>query len=129
MVKGIKGGHWMTGFIRCMFILLFISGSTALASDNSSVLVEISTRKMTPGEQFELRLTVTYDDGIEAVFNPRQQAWADLEFIDYQMIEPHWQQNHWVSVYLIQVAAPLAGSYQLPPLPISFYQGCGSLEY
>ena len=122
MAKGIYFERTPTRLLQGIGILFALLCTAVRGSDNSSVQIEPSTREMTPGQQFELHLTVTHNDGIEAVFNPSQQPWKDLEFIDYGMTGPRWQQNQWVSTYTLQVAASVAGHYKLPALRVSFYQ-------
>ena len=108
--------------IQCLLIIIILGLPAVRAADNASVVIEASTQEMTPGQQFELRLTVTHDEGVEAVFNPRRQSWGKLEFIDYRIVEPRWQQGQWVSVYILRVATTVAGSDQLPKLRVSFYR-------
>ena len=119
MVKGFN----INGLQQTMALVLLLFCAVVHSNENASVAVRASTLEMTPGQQFELQLTVAHDEDIEAVFNPRQQNWNELEFIDYSVTKPRWQQHQWLSTYTLQVAVSVAGEYQLSALKVSFYRG------
>ena len=108
----------------CLSALLSALWPTAgWADESSSIRVKASSNELTPGQQFEIRLTAVYDDGVEMTFNPGQQSWLSAELLNYEVSETLWQENQWVTIYVLQVAAPLAGDYQLPALKVNFYRG------
>lgn len=92
------------------------------AANNASLLLRTGTLEVTPGQLMTVDLDVMYDDGVEVIFNPRQQHWGAIQLQEYVAEEPRWQQGQWQIIYTLKLIAPKPGEYQFPALQIHFYR-------
>ena len=89
--------------------------------EHSVVELIVTPTTLTPGQQLNLLLKVSYAEQVEIVFNARQVDWQAFTLLNSHDASPQWFDNHWQKQYNISLSVPVAGEYQLPLLTIHSY--------
>ncbi len=97
-------------------------GEVSINSLELSIVELILTpTTLTPGQQLNTVLEVSYADNVEIIFNAQQVDWQDFTLLSSTDGSPQWIDNHWQKQYHISLSVPVPGQYQFPILTIDSY--------
>ena len=102
---------------------MFSNLAAATEREPAKIHLDASTAVTTAGQQIELALTLSYDEGIEVIFSPRLQNWGEMELLAVDVAPQRWVNGQWQYTVFMDTTFLMPGQYQTPVFNVDVFEG------
>ena len=103
------------------FVVYWGSFSAYAAEEPASLTIEPSVSITTAGQQIELALTIRYNEGIDVIFNPRQQDWGEMELLSSHAAPIYWVDGQWQRTVYMDTTFLMPDDHHTPVFKVDVF--------